>query len=152
MTDLKLKNATPLDLAIENNDLAVDDGLNTAVMLSLFLDARAEDDDILPDGKTDRRGWWGDEFSEVPGDRWGSRLWLLERMKPTPENFNLAEEFARESLAWMVRDAVAAAVDAEVTFDEGQFLLSVSIERPEGGENVNFRYGLNWERKDDAIQ
>ena len=43
-------------------DLQGDDGLMTAVIISLFTDARAHDDDPLPDERvgvsSDRRGWW----------------------------------------------------------------------------------------------
>ena len=73
------------DFAIEANDLATDDGLETAVSLSLFTDRRAEDGDALPSGDADRRGWWGDDFPAVDGDRMGSRLWLLARSKQTPD-------------------------------------------------------------------
>lgn len=44
------------DLRVDAGDLAKDGSLYTAVVLSLFLDARAKDDDVLPDGSGDRRG------------------------------------------------------------------------------------------------
>ena len=57
MSDLKLTwNEWGADAAVEGHDLALEDGLATAVILSLFLDARARADDTLPDGGTDRRG------------------------------------------------------------------------------------------------
>ena len=55
------------DLAIISGDVLLTDGLETAVILSLFLDARARDDDPLPDGGTDRRGWWDDDASPTSG-------------------------------------------------------------------------------------
>lgn len=70
-------------------DLQGDDGLMTAVIISLFTDARAHDDDPLPDERvgvsSDRRGWWGDCLPDAQGEQTlesiGSRLWLLWREK-----------------------------------------------------------------------
>ena len=63
MTDLALHfapGAWSADLSILGGDLATDDGLRTAVIISLFTDARARADDPLPEADADRRGWWGD--------------------------------------------------------------------------------------------
>ncbi|RJX19022.1 MAG: hypothetical protein C4575_09340 [Desulforudis sp.] len=91
-------------------------GLTTAVIVSLFTDRRAEDDDVLPDSANgDKRGWWGDLVSpEVEGDRIGSRLWLLEREKTTPETLIRAREYIEQALEWLVDDGVAAKVEIEV--------------------------------------
>lgn len=97
------------DLAREaNGRLASDDGLRSCVILSLFLDRRARSDDETPDG--DRRGWVGDALSSIAGDRIGSRLWLLRREKQLPETLRRAEDYAREALAWLVTDGLAASV------------------------------------------
>jgi phage gp46-like protein len=87
--------------------------LETAVYLSLFLDAPAREGDEVPAGAT-RRGFWADVYSE-DGDAAGSRLWLLDRGKATTENALRAEEYAKEALAWMVRDGVASSVSVSAT-------------------------------------
>lgn len=99
------------DAGIVANDLARDDGLQTAVLLSLFTDRAAEEGDVLPDEETDRRGWWGDEFADDAGDRIGSRLWLLARSKRTDDVLARAEEYARESLQWLIDDKVAERIE-----------------------------------------
>jgi len=46
------------NLEYVNGDLALEQGLYSAVLISLFTDARAADDDILPNMLDDnRRGW-----------------------------------------------------------------------------------------------
>ena len=61
MSDLKLTwNGWGADATVEGHDLVFEDGMATAVILSLFLDARARADDALPDGGTARRGCWAD--------------------------------------------------------------------------------------------
>lgn len=132
------------DFAIEDGDLAVDEGLRTAVMLSLFLDRRAEPGDVLPEG-TDRRGSWMDLVPVVTGDKIGSRLWLLARVKQTADVLPRAREYAREALEWLTVDKVATAVDvvAEFMSEPRGLALAVTIHRPKL-DPVTYRFGSVW--------
>ena len=91
-----------------------DAGLGTSALISLFTDRRAGGDDGLP--PAERRGWVGDVLAEVPGDRYGSRLWLLKREKQTEETRIRAEEYAREALEWMVDDGLVSAIEVEAAW------------------------------------
>lgn len=127
------------------NDLAADEGLETAVLLSLFTDRRAEDSDVLPDGQTSRRGWFGDAVPVTAGDLFGSRLWLLDRAKQTETNRVLAETYAREALQWLVEDKVAASVSVVASYPRKDvLLLAVTITRP-GSDPASFRFTRNWD-------
>lgn len=133
-----------LDLAAQSEDLSSDEGLRTAVLLSLFIDRRAEDDDTPPsmdDG--DRRGWWADELLSADGDRIGSRLWLLDRTKRTEDVARRAEELAREALAWMLTDRVASKIDIGVETSEDALHLAITLHRP-SGDPVAFRFAHTW--------
>lgn len=122
-----------IDLALENALLASDDGLETAVILSLFSDARAKDDDVLPLGQTDRRGWWADAWPSVDDDRFGSRLWLLRAAKQLQQALNDAKEYAEEALAWLVEDGAAKAVEVETFIPRDEVMgMIVRITRPDG--------------------
>jgi phage gp46-like protein len=132
------------DLAIESDDLASDAGLRTAVLLSLFTDRRANDDDALPGDDDDRRGWWADEFLQVEGDFMGSRLWLLARSKRTPDIVPRAEQFAREALAWLLEDRVAKTVDVTARADGVVLYLDVTIARPTG-DAAAFQFAHTWD-------
>lgn len=96
-------------------DLESDNGLETAVIISLFTDRRAKVDDILPDpNNLDRRGWWGDLASpDVEGDQIGSRLWLLNREKTLESVLVRAKEYAEESLQWFLEDGAAKKIEVE---------------------------------------
>lgn len=134
------------DLALEQFALAADDGLETAIILSLFTDARASNDDPLPFGESDRRGWWADAFPEVDRDRIGSRLWLLQREKQTQATLNRAREYAEEALAWLIADGVARSVEvASFLVRNGVLGLSVVIQRPDASI-ARFRYETLWKR------
>lgn len=133
------------DLALIDGDLASDAGLETAVLLSLFLDRRAEADDVPPSGDpNDRRGWWADQFAAVEGDKIGSRLWLLDRSPLTDENARRAEEYVREATAWMLEDRVVSRIDVEVQNTAKDRLIGVTVHRP-GRDPVSFRFSHVWD-------
>lgn len=130
-------------------DLDPDAGLETAVLISLFTDRRANDDDVLPDfNNPDRRGWWGDLGSpEAEGDQIGSRLWLLNREKTLESVLVKAKKYAEESLNWMVEDGVVKSVEVEserqgpVGLD--RLALLVRVFRPDGTV-LPFKYEIQW--------
>lgn len=133
------------DLSLENLDLVRDSGLQTAVVLSLFCDRRAEDDDALPDNTGDRRGWWADAYAGVLGDKFGSRLWLLSREKQLPSVLERAREYAEEALAWMIEDGVAQSVKVTAwVVRQGVLGLLVEIVRPDASR-VEYRFNSLWE-------
>lgn len=124
------------DIAVtEAGQIARDDGLRTAVLLSLFLDARASAEDPLPDGTGERRGWLGDALAPDAADRFGSRLWLLSREKQTEGVRARSEIYGREALAWLVTDGLASAIDVAATWrSRGVLALRVRIvSAPAGG-------------------
>jgi phage gp46-like protein len=126
-----------IDLDFGDGGTAIDDGMRTAVIISLFSDRLAEADDDLPDGGQGRRGWWGDIYPQVEEDLIGSRLWLLSRSKQMASVLRRAETYAREALQWMLDDGVATLVEvaAENPID-GLLALSVRIRSASGAEVV----------------
>lgn len=120
-----------LNFLTATQDLESDEGLETAVIISLFTDARAFDDDVLPDfNSTDKRGWWGDLVSPVSdGDKIGSKLWLLERSSTREDVPQKAKQYAMEALRWMITDGVAikTEVEAERQGRVGQDVLALKV-------------------------
>ena len=91
----------------DTHDLAKGDDIETAVLISLFSDRLAAEDDVTDDG--DRRGWWGDSGDDV---LLGSRLWLLNRSPLSRTVARKAEVYAEEALAWLISDGVLSSVSA----------------------------------------
>lgn len=134
---------TTMDAAY--NDLEMDGGLGSAVLLSLFSDRRAGAGDALPDQGTDRRGWWADAVPIVAGDQTGSLLWLLRREKLTPAVVARAQQYATEALAWMLEDKVADKVEVVASSPRaGWLVLEVTIHRPKVSP-VTYRYDQAWD-------
>lgn len=160
MTDLALgwnAESFAADLTLRAGQLALDDGLRTAILISLFSDARAPDGAELPEGGDDRRGWWGDDYpapalagsaGTARDARIGSTLWLLRRSKITPQVIEQARQAAYDALAWLLRDGIASAVtvEAEAQAAEGlpqRLAIAVTLERPTGPGRQ--RYDFTWE-------
>ena len=132
-------------LQVENGDLAADEGLQTAVTISLFTDKRVSDDE-LPIEETSKRGWWGDTFPNVDQDKIGSKLWLLERVKRTAETLRKAEDYIKEALNWLIEDGVAASIEVSAIYDENnQLVASINISKPKGQSS---RFKLLWDKQE----
>lgn len=125
-----------IDLERSATGLAREDGLRSAVLISLFTDRRAEPDDVLPDAPPQksilpahRRGWCGDALAEVRGDLYGSRLWLLKRAKQTEETRLRAIFYIKEALQWMIDDAIVSAVDVQAEWHgmDGRMNVDVNL-------------------------
>ncbi len=104
----------PYAVVLDTYAIALEDTLQTAIVLSLFVDARASVDDVLPFNSTNRRGWVGDEYMsdsfDAAPDNWGSRLWLYYTGKVTDDVLEGARFAAQEALDWMVQTGVASKV------------------------------------------
>lgn len=118
------------DIAVENADIALDNSVGTLVIISLFTDRRALDSDVLPDGGTDRRGWWGDTYNQ---NQIGSRLWLLSREKQMSSVLTRAKYYAEEALVWLTEDKhIRSAVVSATSPADGLLLLNIQLTLPDG--------------------
>ena len=146
MSDLALKlvdNCINIGLTSDGSQLERDDGLETAVLISLFTDSRLSEAE-LPDGAISKRGWWGDSFLENEGDKIGSRLWaFLDRSKLDSATAAALQVRAKQSLEWMIEDGVAETVTVESTRDSEGITLMVKIKRP--NEKAPSVYSVFWD-------
>ena len=133
------------DYALDALGLVADSGLQTAVILSLFTDRRANADDVLPGDPADRRGWWADAYPMLPGDKIGSRLWLLNREKQLQSVLSRAQEYAQEALQWMLDDGVASSVVCSAQIVRmGLLGLTIAITPPAANTPQHYRFDLLW--------
>ncbi len=102
MTVLALSwNADTQTAELTEADDTLETYLRSAVIMSLFTDSRATEDEE-PD-VTQRRGYWGD--IDLDGDdSLGSKLWLHRRSKLTNDVANTVRDEAQDALDWLVED------------------------------------------------
>lgn len=117
----------------EQNALAQDESIEPLVLFSLFTHAEATEAEIAAAGLDRQEGWWADATAlRDPGrPRLGSKLWLLSRGKLSLDKMRLAEQYARESLAWLIDQGIAAEVVVAATRPRPDVLgLDITITRP----------------------
>jgi phage gp46-like protein len=122
--------------------------LASAVTIALMTDIRVEQDE-LRSGDVNR-GWPGDAFDldTEAGERpLGSRLWLLRRStvndSATPQ---LAEDYAREALEFMLEIGAVAGVDVSAVAAPAHNRLDLSVVLTDraGAVLVAPKYQVHW--------
>ncbi len=134
-------NSGVYDISIGNNgDIRTQDFFDTAIMMSIFGERRANISEVL--NPRLRKGWIGNE--STPGFEIGSKVWLYEQSRLTRTVINGIENAARESLIWLVTDGFAASIDkVNATLSGTSVLLDITITRPNG--KVEKRHFNLWE-------
>lgn len=129
------------NIELTDNDIAIDNGLNTAVYLSLFTDARVDDETLLDD-KNDKRGYWADVFDEKP---MGSKLWLLGREKKMNTVLEKAKIYCVEALKWLIDDGIAKKITINTESVNGNILGIETIIQKPSDDVLKFQYFYNWQ-------
>lgn len=113
------------DVVSLDSALLTDDSLTNAIVISLFTDARVDN----------QRGWWGNDFNqnEERQVEMGSRLWTLTRSKQLADVLEDAQAYAEQALQWLIDDGHALAIDVMATNPEQSvLLLNVVVTLPNG--------------------
>lgn len=115
--------------------------LETSVLISLFTDRQAGPDDVIPDGTSNPRGWWGDLGQDYPI---GSHIWLRLRSKQIDQTLALVRGDIAQALQWMIDDGVVARLDITTEWQGAGFLAaSVTLHRADGTTQA-LRYSWAW--------
>lgn len=120
------------DLVLDGDDFAIEEGVETALIVSLFSDRRAASDEVSDPLK--RRGWIGNQVAEVPGDNFGSGLWLYDQSRLDPQSANGLRLEAMQALEWMIDEGLATDVEAAVEAVQGRrtTILAVDLGQTSG--------------------
>jgi phage gp46-like protein len=136
-----------LVLADGGGDLIRENGLETAIWMSIYSDRRASDDDEIDDND-DKRGWWGDQISSFENDEIGSKLWQLDRSKTNDERIEKARQFIIESLEWLLDDGVAESYDVDVqrqkTGETETLAAKIDVLKYDSNEVESFKFDDLW--------
>lgn len=120
----------------EFGDIRTEDTFETALIVSLFSDARADASEVQDARR--RRGWIGDEGT-APPDNTGSKLWIYEQARLTRTIANQVEDAARRALQWLVQDGHAVSVRrAELVISQEAVRFVVEILTEVGAQTRSF--------------
>jgi phage gp46-like protein len=130
------------DLQIEGGDFKTNDSFETAIQMSIFAEERADSSEV-PIAEL-RRGWWGNTANRVIDYQIGSKLWQLEQARRTPTTLNLAIDYARNALQWLIDDGHATNVEVAGEFSDDGIRLFIEVSRPQNKvTNVSFELWNN---------
>lgn len=99
------------DLSIINGEIEIDDTIQSAIIVSLFTDARIQDS---IESDVDRRGFWGDAQIDDDRETTGSLLWRLERSTITDTAIEDRKRYCSDALRWLISDGIADTIDVFV--------------------------------------
>lgn len=122
----------------DNGDILTKDFFDTAVLMSLFAERRANASEVS--ASEHRRGWIGNE--STTGFENGSKLWLYSQAKLTRVNINAIETAVFNGLEWFVKDNVAVRIEVNASAVEDGVSIEVIIER--ANSEVDKRYFTIW--------
>ncbi len=128
------------DMALDSEgDIETEDAFNTAILVSFFVDSRADASEIP--APENRRGWVGNE--STPGIEMGSKLWIYYQSRLTPQVAGLLGGVGSDALQWFIEDgyALSASAVAEL-FSEEILRLTARIEHP--NSRVDYRHFDLW--------
>lgn len=140
---------------LNRGGLAAREGLETAVTLALFSDARVPDDHplaYLADGNP--RGWWGnavDVRSDLGETELGSLLWLLERAPLTVRGQSVADwarQFAIDALMPLQTQGVIVRMDVQAAVNEidNRLELTAQLYGADGALVYDRKFDLLWKQ------
>jgi phage gp46-like protein len=115
------------DFEIANGDFKATYGLDSALLMSIYLDKRADKSEISRPEL--RRGWWGNLVNNFVNYEIGSKLWLLSQARKDNNTLNLVKTYAYDCLKWMIEDQIASKIDVSSSYQNESLILTIVIYR-----------------------
>ena len=128
----KTKGYFDFDFA-SNGDFETTAGLDTALLMSIYVDKRAEASEIPAPQM--RRGWWGNLVGSYINYQIGSKLWLLMQARRNNVTLNLAKTYAFDCLQWLTEDQLATRINVTDNFLNNALELKITIYK---GQSIVF--------------
>lgn len=140
------------DIYGENGHLAKSNGLDSQLLMSLFVDSRADDSEHSI--KELQRGWAGNIIiNNIPDYEIGCKQWIYtEQGKLSTETAEaILDTIKNDGLQWMIDDNLCQDIDVEINeikFKEGKLILefrfiidknNIEIKRIVLWENTEFK-------------
>ncbi len=149
MPDAKLSyfgNTNFFDISLKDGDIELDDSFNTALIVSLFSDARADESEVRK--PENRRGFWGDEISDDTTDKFGSKLWLLFQSRLTTNTVTRANDYAKLALNWLIINGYSKIINIAASRLERE-ALGLNIAIINSDNSVEQKYYKLWRNTGD---
>jgi phage gp46-like protein len=114
-----------------SGDAQITTFIDSAILISYGTNQRVTDID-----RTDN-GWWGEALL---GKNIGSKLYLLDRSKVTDQTLTKAEDYALESIQWLVDEGYLSEITSVTAQDEGPEGISITTVYKTIGNEIRKHY------------
>lgn len=122
-----------------NGDYLMTEGLDTALLMSLFCEKRADSSEV-PTPQL-QRGWWGNLFNDIPNYEQGSKLWLLYQARLTQNKLNQSITYGDDGVSWFVADNFCERIVTTGAMTVNGITLDFKFFRSQS-QVASFSYGL----------
>ena len=111
-----------------DGDIPVADALDTAILMSIYEEFRANSSEITVDNL--RRGWIGNE--STPDFQQGSKFWMFEQERITSSMLAELGTVVNNGLQWLIDDNIAVSTSANASFKNSVINIEIKFERSSG--------------------
>jgi phage gp46-like protein len=122
-----IKTGEFFDIDFEDGDLKSVDSFDTAINMSIFEERRADESEQPVNDL--RRGWVGNELSDVDGFEIGSKLWQLYQARATEDTSNKSVTILQEALIWLVEDGHLSNVNVLSELSSDNIDITITLVR-----------------------
>lgn len=119
---------TFFDIEYQDNGDFKQDDLDTSIVIGLFADTRAEEDEVLV--AEQRRGFWG---KEIDGSNTGSKIWQQNGRKII-DNMGRIIDWAEKGLQFLTDEELVKKVESNAVFIENGVALNNDITKLDNSE------------------
>jgi phage gp46-like protein len=138
---IKTKNGT-YDIDFENGDFALTDGLDSAILLSIFGEKRAPKEKVRDPLK--RRGHFSNEFADIEGYQVGSTQWLYtEQSENSESNTTELENSIKDGLKWFVDDKICKRTNVKATKKSDGVIVDIELQGNSKEESKYYNAFIN---------
>lgn len=142
-TDIEFKQTSEgyYDLSLdESGDFSKTNSFDTSILLSIFCERRATVTEVPISFR--RRGWIGNIDRPV---EYGSKVWLLEQSRLTNSTVNIARDYLRQALQWLIDFGYLKEILVETDRDLTRNALLANITLVRFDDKVEHKNFVLWE-------
>lgn len=96
------KNNGLFDINFADGDIVGIESFDTAIDMTIYEERRADESEQPVNSL--RRGWWGNELSDVQGYEIGSKLWQSYQRRSNQDTANKIPADLQDAFLWFIQD------------------------------------------------
>lgn len=109
----------------ENGDFLMTNGLETAILMTVLAERRADESEITSADK--RRGDWSNESNDINEYEVGSKFWLIDQARILQETINVGIDSLESGFEWMIDDDIIKEVNVDGDIIDNSMIFTIEL-------------------------